>query len=144
MTAVVVDASLLIKLALPEPYTAEAVALIKDWISQNMTLIAPRLLAYEIVNVLYKRISRQQLTLSDAKQVLATLLSKGVMLNDEPALHGQALNLAQQLGRPATYDTHYLALAQREGCEFWTADERLWNAVKAQLPWVHWVGEHQP
>ena len=28
------------------------------------------------------------------------------------------------------------------GCESWTADERLWNAVKSGLPWVRWIAEH--
>ncbi len=50
------------------------------------------------------------------------------------------MELAHQYGLPAAYDAHYLALAEREGCEYWTTDERLWNAVKAQLPWVRWLG----
>ncbi len=54
------------------------------------------------------------------------------------------MELAERFRRPATYDPHYLALAEREGCEFWTADERLWNAVKADLPWVRWLGERVP
>ena len=33
-----------------------------------------------------------------------------------------------------------LALAQLRGCEFWTADERLYNAVSKELEWVKWVG----
>jgi hypothetical protein len=35
-----------------------------------------------------------------------------------------------QFSLPATYDAHYLALAERENCEFWTADTRLFNAIK--------------
>jgi predicted nucleic acid-binding protein len=29
------------------------------------------------------------------------------------------------------------------GCELWTADERLYNAVKDELPWVKWLGNYQ-
>ena len=36
-------------------------------------------------------------------------------------------------------DAHYLALAQRLGAEFWTADRRLVQAVQATLPWVNLV-----
>lgn len=25
--------------------------------------------------------------------------------------------------------------------EFWTADERLVNAVQADLPWIKWIGQ---
>jgi predicted nucleic acid-binding protein len=50
--------------------------------------------------------------------------------------HIRAFDLANRLNRPAAYDTHYLALAEHLDCEFWTADERLTNAVKSTLPWV--------
>ena len=29
---------------------------------------------------------------------------------------------------------------ERLSCEFWTADERLFNAVRSQLTWVKWIG----
>jgi predicted nucleic acid-binding protein len=58
------------------------------------------------------------------------------------ALSTRALELADRFGLSATYDAHYLALAEREGCEYWTADERLWNSVRAQLGWVRWLGEY--
>ena len=31
-------------------------------------------------------------------------------------------------------------LAEMLACPFWTADERLYNAVKEQLSWVRWLG----
>ena len=40
-------------------------------------------------------------------------------------------------------DAHYLALAERENCEFWTADTRLLNAINGKLPWVHKLEEYQ-
>jgi predicted nucleic acid-binding protein len=51
--------------------------------------------------------------------------------------------LAQQYNLPATYDAHYLALAEHEKCEYWTADTRLWNAVRDKLPWVHQLSDYQ-
>lgn len=41
-------------------------------------------------------------------------------------------------------DTVYLALAQLNHCDFWTADEKLYNAVRHALPWVKWIGEDTP
>lgn len=59
----------------------------------------------------------------------------------------QAALLRHRLKSKAVYsiistihDAHYLALAQTLDCEFWTADERLYNAVRDQLPWVRWLG----
>ncbi len=40
-----------------------------------------------------------------------------------------------------SYDAHYLALAEHLGCEFWTADKRLHNAVHEKLPWVRGLGD---
>jgi predicted nucleic acid-binding protein len=46
-----------------------------------------------------------------------------------------------RLNRAAAYDSFYLALAERLGCNLWTADRRLWQAVSAG--WVRLVGEGQ-
>jgi len=54
-------------------------------------------------------------------------------------LHQQALKIAQRENLPATYDAHYLALAERLGIEFLTGDRRLFNAVRSRLPWVYLV-----
>jgi len=58
-------------------------------------------------------------------------------------LSKQAITLAQQYSLPATYDAHYLALAEHEKCEYWTADSRLCNAVRDKLPWVRQLNEYQ-
>jgi predicted nucleic acid-binding protein len=51
--------------------------------------------------------------------------------------------LAKKFDRPAAYDSHYLALAEMLGCELWTGDRRLYNAVKDELPWVKWLGDYR-
>lgn len=56
------------------------------------------------------------------------------------ALLLRAYELATQLSRPTAYDAQYLAVAERFQCDFWTADERLFNAVSNSLTWVKWLG----
>lgn len=43
----------------------------------------------------------------------------------------------------SVYDCLYLALAEREGCRFVTADRRLFNAVRESPIGrvLHWVGD---
>jgi predicted nucleic acid-binding protein len=53
----------------------------------------------------------------------------------------EALQLCRQYHRLSVYDAHYLALAQRLECEFWTADEELVDAVRPGFPWVHALAE---
>jgi predicted nucleic acid-binding protein len=58
------------------------------------------------------------------------------------ALNLRAITLAKQFDLSAAYDTHYLALAERKECPLWTADTRMWRAVKDQFDWVHWIGDY--
>ncbi len=72
------------------------------------------------------------------------MFSVGVRLKFSPyeEISTHAIEFAHDFDLPATYDAHYLALAQRENCEYWTADTRLWNAVKRRLSWVRWLGDY--
>lgn len=144
---VVVDASLAIKWVRTEPDSPQAIALLNQWLGSVTAVIVPSLFPDEITNVLHKHIRKGEISLDDAKQGIRDLLSIGLVFDSQfdpigaIALCTRALELANQLGLPATYDAHYLALAERQGCELWTADERLWNSVKSQLAWVRWLGE---
>jgi predicted nucleic acid-binding protein len=37
-----------------------------------------------------------------------------------------------------------VALAERDGSELWTGDERLYNALRVQHPCVRWIADYQP
>lgn len=123
-----------------------AFALASEWNTQGLTLIAPTLLAYEVANTLRQKVRAGKMSADDARAALAGVLSGGLVLDtldqaQQAVQSERALALANQFDLSATYDAHYLALAEREGCEYWTADQRLWNAVKTHLPWVRWLGE---
>jgi predicted nucleic acid-binding protein len=47
--------------------------------------------------------------------------------------------MARELELPATYDAHYLALAQQLGAVFWTADQRLIRMVDNKLDFLHGI-----
>jgi predicted nucleic acid-binding protein len=144
---IVVDTSLAVKWAVFEDDSDTARALLDEWIEAALTLIVPALFIYEVTNTLYRKIGRTSLTMDGAKQGLEYLLNLGIILDmpQDGALSLRAMELAQQFRLPATYDAHYLALAEREACDYWTADERLWNGVKQELPWVRWLGSyHRP
>jgi predicted nucleic acid-binding protein len=42
------------------------------------------------------------------------------------------------------YDCFYVSLAEREGMEFWTADERLCNALAAHFPFIRFISDYVP
>jgi predicted nucleic acid-binding protein len=144
--AVVVDTSVVVKWVLDEPDSKIAVALLTEWTDKEIAILAPALLAYEITNVLYRRVRGDEMSLAKAKQTLAKVILSELELDfsQDPALSTQAMELAHRFNLPATYDAHYLALAQRERCDLWTADTRMWRVVRGELPWVRWIGDHQP
>ena len=110
-----------------------------------MLIQAPALLTYEVANALFQRVRKGEMTADRARQALEDVLFPELMLNfiEYTEISKRAIILAQQYNLPATYDAHYLALAEHEKCEYWTADSRLCNAVKAKLPWVHQLSEYQ-
>jgi predicted nucleic acid-binding protein len=44
------------------------------------------------------------------------------------------------LNLPTAYDAQYLAVAQRYECDFWTADEHLFNVATGSVPRTFWLG----
>jgi predicted nucleic acid-binding protein len=140
---VVVDTSLALKWVIYESDTPSARALLSQWIKQDFIIAAPDLLIYEITNVFYKSIRRNMLSLEKAISAFEILIQIGLTYTEvkDEKLSLQALDFARQFKLPATYDAHYLALAEREGCEFWTADARLYHAVREQLAWVRLMAD---
>lgn len=140
---VVVDASLAIKWVLKEPYAEEALALASEWAATETKPVAPCLLLVEATNVLHRRAALGHISPSQAGQLLTGFLNMGIEVRESPQIHLRAFELAQELQRPAVYDTHYLALADILGCDLWTADERFFNSVKERQPRVKWLGEFE-
>lgn len=144
--AVVVDTNVAIKWILKEPDSDIAKALLAEWIHKEIILLAPGLFAYEATNILYKNVRKGEISLERARYALTTILNSELELifSQDAFFSTRAIELADQYGLLATYDAHYLALAEREGCELWTADTRMWKAVQGKIPWVRNLHEYQP
>jgi predicted nucleic acid-binding protein len=136
------DASLALKLLFPERDSTTAQALWDAWRTANLTVIAPSLWGYEVTSVLRNRVHRGLFPADKEAAALDVLHLLPVRLLRPDGLHRRAWEIAHRFKRSAAYDAHYLALAEIAGCPFWTADERLFNAVKDQLGWVRWLGDY--
>lgn len=141
--SVVIDANLAAAIVLPLPYSDLATQRITAWKKSGILLLAPVLIEYEIAAVLRKAVIARWLTTGGAIEAMDKIMALEVQCWPPTArLHQQALLWAQRLGHSKTYDAHYLALAEQEGSELWTADRRLANgAHQAGAHWVHLVGE---
>lgn len=140
---VCIDASFLTKLVILETHSQEAKSLWEEWIWKDVEAVAPLLLPFELTAILRKKLFRKLLTDAEADTAFAKVLALEVELLDPDDLHVRAWAMARRLNQPTAYDSHYLALAESLNCEFWTADERLFNAVHDKLDWVHWIGNYR-
>ena len=140
---VCVDANIVVGLVTTEAQSEKALALWTAWMSRNIEVIAPALLRYEVASALRRKVVRGVMSLQDARRALKEALSLDIELLDPPELPLSAFDLADRLNRPATYEAHYLALAEISEAEFWTADERLFNAVRERFPRIHWLGDYR-
>lgn len=101
-----------------------------EWRRDGKGLVAPSLWMYEIASALCKAEHFQHLTRDEARVALslAQRLEVRLVLPDTE-LTDAAVSWTHRLGRASAYDSFYLALAERLGCELWTADQRLAGAA---------------
>jgi len=124
MSKLVVDASVAAKWLVTEPLSDKAL----DVLGSSEELCAPDFPLAEVGNILWKKARAGDLAPAAAQERFRALLSMGVTLVPASGLGERAVALALELWR-TVYDSLYLALAEAEGCDFVTADERLVNAV---------------
>ncbi len=140
---VVADANIALKWVLTESDSQLARALLAEWKKKKISVYVPTLLTYEVTNILYREVRAGRITSETAKDGINMILrAVSPVFSRNSALNLRAMALAKQFGLSAAYDTHYLALAERKECPLWTADTRMWRAVKEQFDWVHWMGDY--
>jgi len=140
---VVVDASLVLKLVLPEPYSETAQTLWMAWIASDIEICAPCHLEFETVSVIRNRVYRNLLTAEQGAAAYHALLEHEITLMHPEGLHERAWQFAETYHRPTAYDAYYLALADELDCEFWTADDRLIRAAVG-LTRIRSLSSHVP
>ncbi|MDP2054754.1 MAG: type II toxin-antitoxin system VapC family toxin [Acidobacteriota bacterium] len=124
MAVAVLDASVAVKLVVPEAGTAESLTVFEG----PRRWLAPRLMVVEVASALRQKCAQDVLTTAEAAEALAATLgaiADGVVeLADDEAVVQSALNLALTLGHKVP-DCVYLALAEREGAMLASADRKL-------------------
>jgi predicted nucleic acid-binding protein len=139
------DASVAIKLILDEDGSNQAKALYRSMLLIRTPIVAPPLMPIEVTNIMRQQMRGPRgLSQAEATNLLEEFLALSFTIYNPLELHLQALILADTHALPATYDAHYLALAELMSCDFWTADQRLVQQVRSDLPFVRWLSEYVP
>ena len=137
---VCVDASLVIMLLLPHDLSAKAKALWQSWAERNTETVTAPLFFAEVTSVLRENVYFGRILVEEGEQAFATFMKFGIKSMEPLDLQPRAWALAKEYNRSRAYDAQYLAVATALGCDLWTADHRLVNAVR--VPWLRWIGDH--
>jgi len=141
--SIVVDSNIIATLVIDMPYSETASAHFKSWLNSETLLLAPMLFEYEIATIIRRYIKAGEISEQQSRTVLDKILSSNIdIIPPSRTLHHAALRWAEKIGQAKAYDAHYLALAEQESADFWSADKRLVNNLhQLNIDWAHWIGE---
>ena len=118
-TEVCVDASLAIKVVVPETGSDKADALFDRWAGEEIQLIAPVFFEVETDSILRQKASlRRELTADQAQRAFASLRALPIKTKHSAEQRERAWEIASEFQFPTVYDATYLALAELSQCEF--------------------------
>ncbi len=141
MRRIVVDASVVLKWYLQDEDQGQAALdLLNLYLSDDLEIIVPSLLEYEIINGLFVAQKRGRIKEGVIISAIEGFLNLGINSVRIAGLYPRILHFCRIYSRSA-YDASYLALAEAEQINFITADENLYKAVRKDFPWVKSLGQ---
>ena len=131
----VLDSSVALKWFLAEPDSAKALRLRDDARAGMHELLAPDVFPIEITHAITRAERAGRITPAEGSSFVADLLAELPSLHQTLAILPRAY-LISSTARIGVYDCLYIALAEREGCELVTADDKLVRNLSGQMPFL--------
>jgi predicted nucleic acid-binding protein len=131
----VLDSSVAFKWVVVEALTDRARRLRDEYHQGLHELIAPDVFPVEVAHSLTRAERQGRISPPEASVLLADVLLTCPQLYPYMPLLSHAVTISSQ-ARIGVYDCLYVALAQREGCQFVTADDRLIRALQPSYPLI--------
>ncbi|MBA3369442.1 MAG: type II toxin-antitoxin system VapC family toxin [Geodermatophilaceae bacterium] len=138
--SVVVDASLVVALLVPDERQDAARDHLRRWLDGAAALHAPAVLSYEVANVLARLVFDCALGLDEVRDIWDDLAALGIVLHPfELTRDGpEVAEIAARLRHRDATSSSYFCLARRLGTTVWTLDAALArNASDMGLPVQH-------
>ena len=141
MKRMVIDASVVLKWYLTdEELGVKAISLLGEYVSDELDILAPSLLEYEVMNGLMIAQKRGRIKEEKILSAIEGFENLGINLRSLSHLYPQVIHFCKTYNR-SVYDASYMALALDEGISLITADEGLFNSIRKDLKWVKWLGD---
>lgn len=134
---VVVDASFLLKIFLPEEESDQVEGKWRSWIEDSVEIIAPTLFVFEVSSVIRNKVYRGILEEHDAKDIIDQMRDLDLALIYTEDLLDIAWEVGSALNTSTLYDCFYIALSTFLEIPLWTCDKKLFNAAKKKFPLIN-------
>jgi predicted nucleic acid-binding protein len=139
----VVDASVVSKwLFRGEDLRAKAKDLIADFTKRKTLLIAPRMIIYEVESNIQIKFVKGIINLREANASVDKFRKVGITIEEPALLVEKAREIARLTRQERIYDSLYAALAELQGCDFWTADRKFYEAATKQFASVRFLADY--
>lgn len=141
MRRAVLDASIVLKWYLvDEEYGQRALDLLSQYVSNELEVLAPSLLEYEVVNGLVVAQQRGRIKEEKLLTAIEGFIDLGINFKNLSHFHSKLTHYCK-IYHCSVYDASYLAIADAESIVMITSDAGLFNTVKKDLKWVKWLGD---
>ncbi|MEA5553945.1 type II toxin-antitoxin system VapC family toxin [Anabaena cylindrica UHCC 0172] len=131
-----IDTSVWIPYLLPEILQTQARQLIIPLLTSNMRLVAPAFAWAEVGSILRKKARLGTITAAQAEAFYDDFCQMPVEYLDSDAIRTKTYAIAEKFSLTTLYDAAFLAVAELESAEFWTADQSLLNTLVSCPAWV--------
>ena len=135
MSKFVLDSSVAVKWVLQEAGTTKALVLREDILDEIHEVIAPDVFVSEVAHALTKAERQKIIPVGEAQKLLADILLYAPTLHSFLPLVARAVEISSSASIAIT-DCIFVALAEQEGCDMLTADQKLINNLP-NSPIVH-------
>jgi predicted nucleic acid-binding protein len=131
----VLDSNVALKWVLPETDDAKAIRIRDEFRRGIHVLYAPDVFPVEVAHSLARAERRGEIKQGEGARKMADVFTYMPDLHPNLPLLPKAFAIASQF-RIGVYDCLYVVLAEREGCELLTADDRLVRALQSTFPFI--------
>ena len=131
----VLDSSVAFKWSVPETDTDKALRLRDDFRGGLHELIAPDIFPQELAHALTRAERQGRIAVGQAELFWDDVMITPPVLHPSLPVTARAIELSSRL-RIGVYDCLYVALAEREGCDFVTADDKLVKNLRPHFSFI--------
>lgn len=131
----ILDASVGAKAVLPETDSDKASALLADYRHAVHELVSPDFYPVEVGHAITRAERQKRITPDDGAAALLDILKLPPRLESSMPILYRAHEISSR-ARAGVYDCVYLGLAEKENCEFVTADDKLVAKFQKDFPFI--------